>query len=230
MLNTLIGWSIGQNLGAIFDTIRFETSVGAGSQASPTKISKTSADAVRGTEQKGRLTGGQNFFVTSIYSFCEPGKVSVDILPNNNSNNKISIEVFSPKTTPLEIPKLLEVDVSIDFYNSENQSNDVTIALEGFWIPENETPAFTDQANSLFRILNNIDAQTLTTNRLLSSIANLISITNNLLINPTSYTLKELQAFSTTIPTITLGEEKPEVRRICGTGAKPTKEDEEDEE
>lgn len=230
MLNTMIGWHIGKNLGANFDTIRFETSIGAGSSSSPLKVSKTAADAIRGSEQKGRLTGGENFFVTSIYSFCEPGKVAVDILPNNNSNNKISIVVFKPRIIELKIPKLLEVDISIDLYNSENQSNDVTIAFEGFWIPESQTPIFTDQSDSIFRILNDIDAQTLNTNRLLSSLANLLGITNNLLINPKLYTAQELKSISPTIPQIFVEEEKAKVTRICGTGAKPTEKEEEDEE
>lgn len=229
MLNTLFGWDIVKNLGANFDTIRFETSIGAGSSISSTKVSKTTADAINGASLKGRLTGGEDFFITSIYSFCEPGKISIDILPNNNSNNKISILVAKPERTEIT-PKLLEVDVSIDFYNSENQTNDTTIVLEGFWIPESQTPIFTDRASSIFRILNNIDTQTLTTNKLLTSIANLLSITNNLLINPKFYTAEQLSTVSPIIPQIVSEGEKAAVKRICGTGAKPKEKEEEDEE
>lgn len=229
MLNALIGWSIGQQLGANFDTIRFEVSVGSGTQSSPTKVSKTVADAVRGSEQQKRLTGGENFFVTSIYSLCEPGKVAVDILPNNNSNNKTSIVIFKPRLLELKIPKLFETDVTIDVYNSENQPNDITIAFEGFWITENQTPVFTDRANSLFRMINNIDVQTLTTANLIALLGRKIDITNSLLINPKSYTAEQVSALSPPLVTISPIEARAKLTRICGTGAEPPKEDEDDE-
>lgn len=231
MLNTLIGWSIGQQLGGNFDTIRFEVSIGAGTASSPNKISRTVAESIRGSEQQKRLTGGENFISTGIYTFCEPGKVAVDILPNNNSNNKISVVIFNKqRLIDLRIPKLFETDVTIDFYNSENQANDVTIAFEGFWITESQTPVFTDRANSVFRILNNIDVQTLATVNLIALLGRKIDITNSLLINPKSYTIEQAAIESPPLVSISPAEERAKLTRICGTGAKQKEEDEGDEE
>lgn len=228
MLNKLVGWDLFKGLGANFDTIRFEITVGAGSSASPLKVTKTVGDAVRGSEQRSRLTGGENFIVTNLYSLCEPGKVSIDIMPNNNSNNKVSIVVFKARNINIEIPKILEVDVTIDIYNAEPQSNDVTLAFEGFWIPESQTPVFTDRANSIFRLFNDIDTQLLQANSLLATLIKRVDITNNLLIDPKSYTIQEYANLNP--PPIELKPtEKVELKRICGTGAKEEKEDEEDE-
>ncbi len=228
MLNQLIGWHVGDALGANFDTIRFEVTVGAGSTSSPTKVSKTVADSVRGSEQKKRLTGGENFFVSNLYTLCEPGKVNIDVLPNNNTNNKISIVVFKPRLIELKIPKLLEVDLSIDFFNSEPQSNDVTIAFEGFWIPENQTPAFTEMSHILFRTLNDIDLQTLAMGNLLNIIGGKIDITNSLLINPKRFTQDQLTSISPPLPPLSITEEKAKLKRICGTGAPQDKEEEDE--
>lgn len=229
MLNAMAGWYVGQAFGANFDTIQFEVSVAAGSTSAPTKLSKAVADSIDGSDKQKRLTGGENFFATSVYSLCEPGKVRADILPNNNSNNKLSILIFKPRTMDIGIPKLFETDVSIDFYNSENQSNDVTLSFEGFWIPENQTPVFTDTTMTPLRILNDLDLQVLSSNKLLTSIAKLLNISNSLLVNPKSYTVETLASASPIIPILVPTEEKVKIKRVCGTGKAPEKEDEEED-
>ena len=229
MLNNLAGWYIAKRLGANYDTIRFEVTIGAGATGSPNKVSKTISDSVHGSEQKKRLTGGENFFISNIYSLCEPGKIAIDILPDNNSNNKTSIVVFKPRLVELKIPKLLEVDISIDFFNSELQSNDATVAFEGFWITESQTPAFTDIATSLFRNQNETNLQTLTTANILAIVGGKIDITNSLLIDPKKYTQEQITAISPALPPLSVTEEKVKLKRLCGTGAPVTKEDEEED-
>lgn len=220
MLNTLLGWHLFKQTNANFDTIVFEVSVGAGSSATPKSVKRTLSDSINGSNNVSRLIGGDNFFVTGIYSICEPGKVSIDILPDNNTSNKISILAFKPKSIPMSIPKLLETGVSIDFFNSEAQSNDVTIVLEGFWIPEPQTAIFTDLAGTLFRTLNNIDNQTLQINRILIPMSRKIDITNQLLINPKSYSADDLNRISPPVPYPPSTEDKRGITRMCGTGIK----------
>ncbi len=218
MFNQLIGQYLNNRLGANFDQIRFEITIAAGSTSSPIKSSRTVIDSFNGAAKASRLTGGDNFFITGIYSFTEPGKTYCTILPDNNTSKQIELSIFKPRLVEMKPIKLLETGISIDFFNAENQSNDITLILEGFWLTDENTAKFNDLASRFYTILEDLDSQTLKGNQIASGISARLDITNQLLINPKAFTLQTLTQATPAPILIPTQEEKVNVRRACGLG------------
>lgn len=166
MFNTLFGWYARQNLGCKFDTIVFAESVAANT----TDYAVTLTEAQEGVSKKNKMSGS-NFIITDMYSVCTTGIVDAKILPDNDTTAKFYTQVYQARAKNLPVPLLLMSDLVVVFDNNEGHINDVYLSFDGFWISEDNMPAFTLFSELIPMALGNIDLQTLAITNILAATA-----------------------------------------------------------
>lgn len=155
MIDTLFGWYIQENLKGKFITVTFEESLAA-SDAGTLSI----GDAEDGAALLNNLDS-DNFILLDVFSYADPGFVKVLVLPDNDPLKKFRCEATkNPTRVPIMPPKLVEVDLVID-YTNESQPNDLYISFTAMRIPEDKMDDFTLLSETIPESLQHIDIQTL---------------------------------------------------------------------
>lgn len=191
MIDTLFGWYIQENLKGKFITITFEESLEADDAAT-----LSIGDAEDGVTLQNALDT-DNFILFDVFSYADPGFVKALVLPDNDPLKKFRIEATkNPTRVPIMPPKLVEVDLVID-YENESQPNDLYISFTAMRIPEDKMDDFTLLSEVMPVSLQDIDIQTL---GILKELQNLIALQQG---QPAPWTV--------TIPK----EEVPERRAFC---------------
>lgn len=167
MIDTLIGWYIQENLKGKFITITFEESLVA-DDADTLSL----GDAVDGAALTNILDT-DNFILFDAFSYADPGFIKALVLPDNDPLKKFRVECTkNPTRVPIMPPKLVEVDMVID-YENESQPNDLYISFTAMRIPEDKMDELTLLAEGLIKGIQNIDIQTL---GILKEVQNLVAL------------------------------------------------------
>lgn len=143
MLDAIFGWYCREALGCRFASVRFEETISPDSD-----LGLLIGDALNGAQQKEKLNG-YNFIMLDMYSYTTPGIVKCRISPDNDTQKSFYIDAYEPARTTFSPPKLVSVDMAIDYTNSETQSNNVYLSFQGFWIPEDHMADFSMVAELL---------------------------------------------------------------------------------
>lgn len=155
MIDKLFGWYVQENLKCKFITITFEHSLVAGNSST-----LSIGDAEEGSVLQNILDS-DNFILFDVFSYADPGFVKAQILPDNDPLKKFRIEATkNPTRVPIMPPKLVEVDLVIDYVN-ENQPNDLYVSFTAMRIPEDKMDDFTLLSEMIPTSIQNIDLQTL---------------------------------------------------------------------
>jgi len=136
MIDALFGWYCRETLGCRFASVRYEETISPEST-----VSLLITDALDGEKQLEKLNG-YNFIVLDMYSYTTPGIVKCRIAPDNDGQKSFYVDAYEPARTPFVPPKLVSVDLAVDYTNSESQSNNVYLSFQGFWIPEEKMADF----------------------------------------------------------------------------------------
>ena len=136
MIDALFGWYCREALGCRFASVRFEETI-----PPDTDVKLLIKDAIDGEKQSEKLHG-YNFIVLDMYSYTTPGIVKCRISPDDNQQKSFYIDAYEPARTQFYPPKLVSVDMAVDYFNSESQSNNVYMSFQGFWIPEDNMADF----------------------------------------------------------------------------------------
>lgn len=136
MIDALFGWYCREALGCRFASVRFEETISPESD-----LSLLITDALDGTKLLEKLNG-YNFIALDMYSYTTPGIVKCRISPDDDTQKGFYIDAYEPARTSFVPPKLVSVDLAVDYTNSESQSNNVYLSFQGFWIPEEKMADF----------------------------------------------------------------------------------------
>lgn len=164
MLDQIFAWHIHEELGGRFITIPYKKTIAASDTGS-----YTLADAEDGATFVDWLTA-DNFILWDVFAYAEPGYVDFDIRADDEAGKKFQlIAAKTPTRLPLLPPKLVEVDLIIN-YTNEAQLNNVYLSFSGMRISESHYAEFVDLATRLPGTLFNIDLQTLNIQKLLANL------------------------------------------------------------
>lgn len=167
MIDTLFGWYIQEQLKGKFITITFEESLVADDAAT-----LSLGDAEDGVALQNALDT-DNFILFDAFSYADPGFVKALVLPDNDPIKKFRLEATkNPTRVPIMPPKLVEVDLVID-YTNESQPNDLYISFTAMRIPEDKMDDLTLLSEVMPVGLQNIDIQTL---GILKELQNLVAL------------------------------------------------------
>lgn len=167
MINNLFGWYVQEKFKCKFITVTFEQSLDA-DDSDTLDIT----DAVDGATLQTALEK-DNFILFDVFSYAKPGFVKANILPDNDPLKKFRIEATNnPTRVPIMPPKLVEVDLVID-YENEGQPNDLYVSFNAMRIPQNKMDDFTVLSETIATSLPNIDLQTL---GILKELQNLVAL------------------------------------------------------
>ena len=136
MIDALFGWYCRETLGCRFASVRFEETISPNSN-----VKLLITDALNGDKLLAKLDG-YNFIALDMYSYTTPGIVKCRIAPDNDGQKSFYVDAYEPARTPFIPPKLVSVDLAVDYTNTESQSNNVYLSFQGFWIPEEKMADF----------------------------------------------------------------------------------------
>lgn len=176
MLDVLLGYYIQTQLKGFFETIVYEVSAPAGSEATgATKTTKFLTDSEDGAAQKAELDT-QSFIIYSGWTLCETGHVQMNIYPDADTKLKFRIDATQrDRVFPVLPPMLAQVDLQVDFINDQFQINNTHLVLNVIRIPDENLPAFLELARLFPRSIDEIDTQTLKTHNDLVAVIGLLS-------------------------------------------------------
>jgi len=136
MLDAMIGWYTREALGCRFASVRFEETI-----SPDTDLTLLMSDALDGDMLTEKLNG-YNFVMLDMYSYTTPGLVQCRISPDDDQQKSFYVDAYEPARTSFVPPKLVSVDMAVNFVNTEAQSNNVYLSFQGFWIPEEKMADF----------------------------------------------------------------------------------------
>lgn len=176
MLDAILGYYIQTELKGFFETVVYEISVPAGSEsAGATKTTKFLTDSEDGAAQKAELDTN-SFIIYSGWTLCETGHVQMNIFPDADTKLKFRIDATQKdRVFPVLPPMVAQVDLQVDFINSEFQINNTHLVLNVIRIPDENLPAFHELARLFPRNMEDIDLQTLKTHNDLVAVISLLS-------------------------------------------------------
>lgn len=176
MLDIILGNYIQAKFKAFFETIVFQVTVAAGSESTGANTTtKYLADSEDGSTQKAELDTN-SFIIFSAWTLCETGHVKINIIPDADTKLKFRVDATqADKITPVSPPMIAQVDIQIDFINSQFQPNNTHLVLHVLRIPDDQLPAFASFAEGISLSLGNIDLQTLNAHNDLLTVISLLS-------------------------------------------------------
>lgn len=136
MIDAIFGWYCREALGCRFASVRFEETI-----LPNTSVKLVISDALDGALHGDKLNG-YNFIMLDMYSYTTPGIVKCRISPDDDRQKSFFVDAYEPARTQFMPPKVVSVDMAIDYTNGENQSNNVYLSFQGFWIPEDKMADF----------------------------------------------------------------------------------------
>jgi len=170
MLDALLGWSLNQQLGVEFGNIRFKETILASDTSSISLTDEVDASILN---SKTAMTA-KDFLIIGVYSYVTPGNVTCRVLPDNETIRQFYLNAEEPRHTPIQPPRLCQVDLVVDLTNNDAVPNTVYLDFSVAWFSQNKLSDVTDVANLFTDALVNIDEQTYTSTLLLIDIRDLL--------------------------------------------------------
>jgi len=145
MFNALLGWYCRENLGARTIQLVWEETL------LPNETGDyTLQDAINGLQHITDLQGN-DYLLYDVFAYGNPGFVKVEVLPDNTSGFKFTLEATPKGTrTPLPIPVLIENDITLSIEN-DAAANDLYVSFNGIRLSSQSLAQFTLLSEIIFQ-------------------------------------------------------------------------------
>lgn len=156
MLNTLYGMYLVDKYSIKSDIILWTKSITANGT-----LNLTLNDAINGSSLKSDLSS-LDYYITNYSMWTQNGIVQVEVMPDNESANKIKTYALTQKLeAPLLPPKYVQTDIALTLTETQGIPDEVTIVFNILKVTHSNASKMIDVVKSLVISPENTDIQTL---------------------------------------------------------------------
>ncbi len=143
MLNHMIGEYIRLRLGGSVVNLTWQETLLADQVGSLTFV-----DAENGASLLTKASNG-DFYLIDCYAYADPGFVTIDLVPDSDTNRKIRVDAHKMATRiPFILPILVEVDVEL-IYTNESIVNNLYMNLSALYLSKDKVAEFQKTSEDL---------------------------------------------------------------------------------